>query len=198
MIRINLLPVREARRQANARQQGVFIGIAATAALIVCVGAYFWMAAKISSEQHQIQLAKAELRELEAVQKKVDEFTREREEIENKLQVIAKLESVRSGPVRLMNELADRIPQRVWLTKAVAKGGALELEGYSMDAEIVATFLTGLEESPVFSKVELQETNLNDLEGLKVNKFKVSSTYPYVSPESLMPAPAANPTPGAR
>jgi len=81
--------------------------------------------------------------------------------------------------VRLMDTVATQIPKRVWLTRLSAQEGDLEMEGRSLDAEIVAEFLTNLEKSDMVERVELQETQLKELEGLKLNTFKLKGAYPY-------------------
>ncbi|MGH9888627.1 MAG: PilN domain-containing protein, partial [bacterium] len=90
------------------------------------------------------------------------------------------IEAARTGPVKIMDELATRIPSRVWLTKMTAKGGTLELEGNSLDAEIVADFAAALEDSPMLSGVDLRETRLEETEGLKLSAFKMTAQYPYL------------------
>jgi len=191
MIRINLLPVREARRQANLRQQAMMLGTAAGAAMFVC----FWLHWSVSSaqaeEQQRIAEAKVELKQLEATRKEVDRFRKEKEEIERKLAVIAELEQNRQGPVRIMDELAMRIPKRMWLTELTMKDGALELEGVSLDAEIVAAFLASLSESELIQSVELDETRLEETDGLKLNSFKIHSRYGIAAaPVAASAAPA--------
>jgi Tfp pilus assembly protein PilN len=78
-----------------------------------------------------------------------------------------------------MDEIATRIPKRLWLTSLSLKEGVLQLAGVSLDAEIVAAFMTSLSESPIISNVELEETKLEETEGLKLNSFKVRSSYLY-------------------
>jgi type IV pilus assembly protein PilN len=177
MIKINLLPVREARRQANLRQQALLFGIATGAAAIICI----WLQVSIQStqakEQSRIVEARAELKALEATRQKVERFRKEKEEIESKLAVITELERNRQGPVRIMDEIATRIPRRMWLTEMKLHGGTLELQGVSLDAEIVAAFLAGLGESELFHDVELDETRLTETDGLKLNSFKIHSRY---------------------
>jgi type IV pilus assembly protein PilN len=124
----------------------------------------------------------AELASLQETRKQVERFEKERKDIEQKLNVIAQLESARSGPVRLMDEISSRIPERLWLNNMTAKGGVLSLKGLSLDAEIVAAFLTGLEESPLLTRVELLETKLEEIEGLKLNTFQIKGQYPHVQP----------------
>ena len=177
MIRINLLPVREARRQANLRQQGVFLGAAVGLAALVCVWMHLSIKSAQKSQDRQIATAKQELQQLEATRKEVDRFRKEKEEIERKLAVIAELERSRSGPVRILDEIATRIPNRVWLTELAMKSGSIELKGVSLDAEIVAAFMASLDESEYISAVELDETRLEEQDGLKLNTFKINGRY---------------------
>jgi type IV pilus assembly protein PilN len=180
VIRINLLPVREARRAANMRKQGVFLGGAAGAGVAISLIISMWMTARIAHERALITARETELKKLEATLKEVKKFQTEQQEIEQKLAIIDQIEAARTGPVKIMDELATRIPSRVWLTKMTAKGGTLELEGNSLDAEIVADFAAALEDSPMLSGVDLRETRLEEVEGLKLSAFKMTAQYPYL------------------
>ena len=180
MIRINLLPVREARRAANMRKQGVFLGGAAGAGVAISLIISMWMTARIAHERALITARETELKKLEATLKEVKKFQTEQQEIEQKLAIIDQIEAARTGPVKIMDELATRIPSRVWLTKMTAKGGTLELEGNSLDAEIVADFAAALEDSPMLSGVDLRETRLEEVEGLKLSAFKMTAQYPFL------------------
>jgi type IV pilus assembly protein PilN len=185
MIRINLLPVREARRAANLRKQGMLLVFALGAGVVFCLLISTWMAARIAHERSLVTAREAELKKLETTMNEVKKFQSEQQEIEQKLAVIDQIEAARLGPVRIMDELATRIPQRVWLTKLVEKNGTLELDGRSIDAEVVADFVVALEESPLLSNVDLHETKLEEVEGLKLSDFKVTAQYPFVkSPDA--------------
>jgi type IV pilus assembly protein PilM len=180
VIRINLLPVREARRAANMRKQGVFMAGAAGAGVAISLILSMWMTARISRERALITARETELKKLEEVQKEVKRFQAEQQEIEQKLAVIDQIEAQRTGPVKIMDELAQRIPQRVWLTGLTASGGMLEIQGHSLDAEIVADFAAALEESPMLSGVDLRESNLVEIDGLKLAAFMMTAQYPFL------------------
>lgn len=174
MIRINLLPVREARRKANLRQQGLLLGATLGAALVLCLGLHTAIAAQISAEETRVAEAQVELKKLEDTLLEVERYRKEKEEIEAKLAVITRLEKNRQGPVRIMDEVASRTPERLWLSELNLSDGVLEMKGTSTDNEVIAAFMTSLSESSFLSQVELQETNLKDAKGLKVNEFKIS------------------------
>ncbi len=182
MIRINLLPVREARRVAGVRHQGTLLGIFVGAAVLLAAVIHIVKLSEVSRTRKHIVAAQVELRALEEVRKEVERFMAEQDQIEQKLGVIAALERSRIGPVRILDEIATRIPKRLWLTNLSMQQGVLRLDGVSMDAEIVAAFMTSLGESPFVSNVELEETKLEETEGLKLTTFKVRSSYRYGDP----------------
>lgn len=190
MIRINLLPVREARRQASLQKQAAMLGIAAFVGVLACAWLHFSVKSAQKEQQQLIAQAQTELKQLEATRKEVERFRKEKEDIERKLSVIAELERNRQGPVRIMDEIATRIPKRMWLTQLTLKEGALELKGISLDAEIVAAFLASLAESDLIHQVELDETRLEETDGLKLNSFKIHSRYGSATPASLPASPA--------
>ncbi len=197
MIRINLLPVREQRKKASLQRQGTMLGMAVGLGALLAIGVHIKLNAEVKAGQRKIQEARAELVKLEEMRKKVEEFRSEREAIERKLKVIADLEKARKAPVRLLDEIATRIPRRMWLRKVVLDRGQLELEGVSLDAEIVAAFLTSLEESPLISEVELGETALKETEGLKLNTFQIDSRYLHVGAFDTAPAGPGGARPAA-
>ena len=190
MIRINLLPVRETKRQANLRKQGVFLGLAAGVGVCLSIGLGVSVAARTSAKEAQILAATEELQKLQKTRDEVEKFRAEKAEIERKLSVIANLEKTRTGQVKILDEVATRIPERVWLEEMELKQGVITLAGVSIDAEIVAEFMTSLSTSELFRDVTLTETTLKEKEGLKLNAFEIQARY---GPE---PAPAA--VPGAK
>ena len=76
-----------------------------------------------------------------------------------------------------MDVIATRLPKRVWLTEFEMKDGTLLLNGVSLDAEIVAAFMASLDESEFINEVELDETRLEEKDGLKLNTFRIRSRY---------------------
>ena len=177
MIRINLLPVRETKRQANLRKQGVFLGLAAGVGVCLSIMLGISVAARTSAKEAQIMAATEELQKLQKTRDEVNRYRAEKQEIERKLNVISNLEKTRSGQVKVFDEIATRIPERVWLDEMQLKDGVISLSGVSIDAEIVAEFMTSLSASDMFRDVTLTETTLKEKEGLKLNAFQIEAHY---------------------
>lgn len=196
MIRINLLPVREARRKADLRQQMLMIGASAVASLVLAAGAQQFVRSQISATNERIEQLNTQLAQFKPQQEKVDAYKAKKADIEQKLQVIERLEKSRSGPVHILDELASRTPERVWLTTMKASDGRIELEGMSLDNELVAQFLTDLNASPYFANVELKKTELQTVDALKLNTFRIVAQLE--SPDAPAPPAAAPAAPAVK
>ncbi|HTF33960.1 MAG TPA: PilN domain-containing protein [Myxococcota bacterium] len=173
MIRINLLPVREARRKADLQQFGLMIGVALGAAVAGVVLFHMSIRHEISNAQDRVVQMKQEIDAFKPQLAQVEQYRAKKADIERKLGVIHDLDRSRSGPVHVLDELSSHAPERLWLTSLEAIPSGVTLQGMSLDNEVVATFMKALEDSPYFQDVELRSTELSERDGLKLNKFEV-------------------------
>jgi len=112
------------------------------------------------------QESRAELVRLEA----------EAQDLQVKLDVIQGLDDARTGPLRLMEEVSSRTPERLWLTKLTTSGRRVVLSGESLDTGVVADFLRSLNESGFFENVDLESTSRGTAgQGVKVVAFTVTA-----------------------
>lgn len=194
MIRINLLPVREARRKAEMQQQLLLMGFVLGVSIVICLLAHFAMLASIVSAQSRVAQLNSQITEFQGQLAQVEDFKHKASEIERKLGVIRKLETSRSGPVRLLDELATRAPEKLWITSLQTDGNRIKLKGMSLDTDLIAQFLRGLTSSPLIKDVELSSTELAESSGLKLNSFQLTAALASHEPEaaaSTTTAPAS-------
>ena len=156
---INLLPHREARRVADLRESISLLVLG----LVLVAGGVFFVEKGVDRD---LELAEANVAQLEAdierykpQEKLVASFKKRKRQLQNKLDVIQSLERARSGPVRVLDELSERVPGRLWLTSVRTIDKGIRLEGQSLDTGVVADFLRGLNASPFFSNVDLDKTS---------------------------------------
>lgn len=156
MITINLLPVRAARKKENVRRQvSVFL---LCVALAICVLAYVTisMSHKISRIERDIETTETELKKYQAKAKEAAKIKKELKKLEEKMDIIVKLEANRSGPVRFMDALTGLIVgNKMWLTSLSESQGNMKLAGVATDNKTIADFMVNLEKSPYFSSVDL-------------------------------------------
>ena len=185
MIEINLLPHREARRVADARQTIAVLGLG----LVIATGGIYIVEQKMASD---LAAAEASVRQLESdieryqpQQKLVAQFKEKRNQLEEKLDVIDGLDKARSGPVRILDELATHTPEKLWLTSLETKGAEITLRGLSLDTGVVADFLRSLNSSDYFDSVDLEQTRSGrEEQGVRLVEFTIKAVLGAVRQES--------------
>ena len=177
MLEINLLPVREVRKRFETRQivlQQLLVLILTAAA----IGAFHTrLASKMARTQARIHQMDKDIAQFKPQLEQVEAFKKKKKELEKKIEVIESLDHQRRGPVRILAELSDRIPERVWLTSLETNGSQVKLQGESLDNELVAIFVRNLSESKYFGDVDLDGTKLSKQKrGLNVVQFDMKAT----------------------
>ena len=190
MLEINLLPVREVRKRAEARQTLLQLGLMMVLALCAVGAVHLQLRQEMDRVASRIQQMEKDIARFKPQLDQVEAFKKKKNELEKKIEVIDSLDRARRGPVRMMAELADRIPPRVWLTSLDANGGSIKLQGEGLDNELVAIFLRDLGASEYFDEFDLDGTKLNtEKGGLKLVKFDMKAAL--VSPKPVEPEAAA-------
>lgn len=194
MIRINLLPVREARRKADLQQQAAIAAGALVASIVLCVLLHGVMIARVAGAEGRVAGMNQQIEQFKPQLAQVEEFRKKKADVQQKLGVILRLDKSRSGPVHMLDELVTHSPERLWLTELDAAKGSVTVKGMSLDNESIAQFLTSLNDSAYFERVELDETELSERGGFKLNAFKIHAalTVPGVDDDAAT-APAARP-----
>jgi type IV pilus assembly protein PilN len=176
MIEINLLPVREARRAADLRQQLMQLLFV----LLIVMGAIGFvhseMSERILLSRARVAQMQRDIDQFKPQLEQVAAFRKKKAELEKKIGVIEELDRARGGPVRVMSELAAKTPKRLWLLSVSTNDGRITLKGESMDNELVAVFLRGLGDSKYFTDVDLNGTKLEGNEGdMRVVSFEINA-----------------------
>ena len=179
MIRINLMPRAEARRQA-ARQRDRQIGaVIACVLVLVIVIAELMSRRRLNEAEYTTEMYKAQLAELDRKHKEAMRLEKMRDELRAKLKTIDILERQRTGPVRVLEDLSDATPEKLWLTEMRETGGAVSLLGRGLDNQTIAVFMEKLEESPYFNQVDLVETKQIEDGKAKLKEFSIRASVLY-------------------
>ncbi len=184
MIRVNLLPVRAARKKENVRRQvsifflTVFFGI--------CAMGYFFLSLNraMGELNDQILNAQQELTELKAISRKVKEIKDKLDKLNAKMDIIQKLDTNRTRSVRIMDALTSLVvAQKMWLTNLKDTGGRMTLNGVAVDNKTIADFMRRLEGSPYFDQVNLVSSKQVAMgEGRKFNGFNINCMVSVLKP----------------
>ncbi len=175
MIRVNLLPVRAAQKKEKIRAQISVMILTIIAVLVICGALYATMSVKIGNQKEEIAQINTEINQLKKKIGEVGRYKKLKEELQAKLDVLEQLKQGQSGPVHLLDELSEVLPQRLWLTSFRESGGGISIAGVGINESAVAKFMQSLEASAYYQNIELQVTEQINQDGLKLQKFSVSA-----------------------
>ncbi len=159
MIKINLLPVRAAKKREFGRQQ---ILLFALVLVLAGIGNFFWynkLDSELTGLDQQIARTKAEIAQLEKTIGEVKSIKEDKKALEDKLKILDTLKKGRTGPVKVMDELATIIPQRVWLNDYTEVGGGVTLVGQAQSYEDLSAFSKKLKASVHFTNITIKRAS---------------------------------------
>ena len=179
MIRINLLPVKQAAQAERQRQEIIRAGLLFVLLVAIFVLLHLKAQHDISQTQSRIVAVEESLKALESQVRDVKDHEAKQKELDSKLKVIADLGRKRIGPVGVMTNLGKATPDRVWLTDFSESSGSATISGQAVDNQIVAEFLRNLGASRYFPTVDLVETTQDQIGDNKLRKFIVKAAIDY-------------------
>jgi len=177
MIKINLLPYKEERKRAAIVQQIVALSASLIIFILIIGTTHFYMTTTLNRLERNVETAKKKLEELTRITGDLEKFKQDKALVEKKIAIIQSLEKGRSGPVRILNEFATRIPKgRIWLITIEKMGNNLQIEGMAKDNPTIALFMKKLEGSPYIRTVDLVSSKQQPIADVKLMRFKLSCT----------------------
>ena len=172
MIRINLLPYRERAKKENVRRQASILGGVLVLFILILLAVHLYFTMGVNSLEAKVKAADVRLIELNKNVVVVENFKRDKKELEKKLGVIKSLEGNRLFPVVMLDELNKLIPSKdIWLEKIVHTGKDLRIEGMARDNGAVAFFMKSMENATFTQSVELVSSREKEIAGVKLQQF---------------------------
>jgi type IV pilus assembly protein PilN len=206
MIRINLLPIKDAQRAIGRRQQVSVALLSVSVALLVMVIPYVLQGRRIAQLDRDITQLNTDIERYNAQTREVHDLEKKRTELQAKLKVIEDLKQKRVGPMRMLEDLSTATPQKLWLVNFSETNGQATITGMALDNQTIAAFMRALQNSPYFYDVDLVETSQsepvrgaagNDT-GAVFKKFIVKAQLDYLGAGGKAHATPAAPPPGAK
>ena len=171
MVRINLLPHREQKRQARQRQfVSLAIGLAVLGIAVVGLG-HVVIAASIDNQGSRNKLLQDEIVKLDEQIKEIDKLREQTQALLARKQIVETLQANRTEAVHLLDQLVRQLPDGLYLKSVKQAGGRVTLVGYAQSNARVSTLMRNIESSPWLTLPELVEIKSVPLEKQKVNEF---------------------------
>ena len=168
MIKINLLPHREAKRK---QKQAAFIALMALGAVlgvvvVLMVGAY--NASRISIQEERNRVIANANKELDVKIEKIAGLKQEIEALKARQQAVEDLQGDRNQPVYLLDELVKQTPEGVFLKSFKQEGQRVTVAGNAQSQERVAELLRNLAGNSQW----LERPDLTEVRAVSLDKNK--------------------------
>jgi len=191
MIRVNLLPWREARRKAQRQHLGMLGGMVAVLGLLIVGAVHLTIAGYISVQSDRNEFLK---RENVRLDKEIEEIRKLKTEIAALLarkQVIERLQTDRAQAVYLLEELVQQVPDGVYLKGIKQTGRKVNLVGYAQSNARVSTLMRNLGASPYLEKPDLVEIKAAMVSKKRVSEFSMNVSLKQLQTEDAAKADKA-------
>ena len=185
MIRINLLPHREAARKARREQFFVLAGLVTVLASLIVFAVYTLIAGYISTQDGSNNFLKQEIAVLD---KQLDQIKRLKEQTQallSRKQVIENLQRDRGETVYMLSELVKQVPEGVYLKSLKQDGLKVSITGYAQSNARVSALMRTIEASPWLENPQLIEVKASVLNARRINEFGMTFVLTRNKPEDL-------------
>ena len=129
--------------------------------------------------QAKTQKAQKEIKSLEAIKKRVDEFKAKNRELRRRIEIINTLERNRTGPLFVMDALAAAMPSRAWIDEFTESGMNAKMIGIADNEFTIADLMESLQASPYFKTVELGVIKKTSMRKQQLRSFSLHSRLDY-------------------
>lgn len=126
----------------------------------LAAGTWWWLtASELKSWKAEKVRAEVELVRLQEVRKKADYFKKQKELLEQKINLITELKKKQSVPVHILDQISKSLPDFVWLDTMTANQRQVNITGKATTYTAVSNFYDNLSSSGSFTNVILGRTS---------------------------------------
>src|SRR3990172_6090487 len=163
MIRINLLPVRVAKKKESIRQQASVVGLSVVLLLLVLGIVYFSINKKVKEINESIKTE----------EKNIAQLDKEKKVILEKLNIVRQLEVNKRRHIKMLYDIAVAMPERVWIETLKEAGQTVTITGFAASDDVVADFMRSLKGILGAWNVELEIVEQKEKEKMKLAGFTI-------------------------
>lgn len=173
MIRINLLPVRVAKKKESIRQQASVVGLSVALLLLVLGMVYFSINKKVKEINESIKTEEKNIAQLDKEIGELKNIENEKKVIMEKLNIVRQLEVNKRRHIKMLYDIAVAMPERVWIETLKEAGQSVTITGFAASDDVVADFMRSLKGILGAWNVELEIVEQKEKEKMKLAGFTI-------------------------
>lgn len=169
--KINLLPWREERREEQKQDFLKVLGVVVLFAGIIVFAGDRYYNGEIDLQVERNKYLEKEIKVLEQRIAEINQLKQKRNQLLARMTVIQELQGNRPVIVRLFDELARQLSDKVYFTSLSYKGKALAINGVAETNNRISNQLRNFDESRWFEKPNVTGINANRSFGPQASNF---------------------------
>lgn len=198
MIRVNLLPHRQIKREARQRQFGLMAAFTAVAASVIVFMAHTVINAKVDAQSERNARLDAAIVKLDKEIKDIQDLKDQITAMLERKQVVENLQTNRSQAVVVFDELSRQLPEGMYLKSIKQVGNLITIEGVADTNARVATLVRNYNGSDWLESPGLVEIKAMTANGQKQNVFTLTVKLKAPQAEEVENAPKDKAKKGAK
>jgi len=181
---INLLPWRETHRKEKNIEFGVAVGIAALIAAAIGFAGFKYADDEVSFQQSRNDRLNQEIAQLQLELKEIEKLEETKNNLLSRMEVVQDLQSLRPQVVHLFQEVAENLPDGVYLTSMNQQAqDQLVIEGRAESNARVSALMRRLDRSEFLRNPTLELIEANKTEGFSTFKMNLYQVVPKINEE---------------
>ena len=125
---------------------------------LLAAGGWWWVEhSKLVKKQDEVTRKEGEAKKLEIIIAKVENYQKQKDALQKRIDLINQLKQNQKGPVMVMDRLSQDLPDLVWLDRMTLSGGAISLSGRGLNPNAIANFVENVKNDPLFEEPELNQ-----------------------------------------
>ena len=174
MIRVNLLPHRQIRREARQREFGLMALFSAVAACAILFMAYTIINSKVDNQLERNQRLNNAITKLDKEIADIKDLKEQISAMLERKQVVENLQTNRSQAVVIFDELSRQLPEGMYFKSIKQEGYTITIEGVADTNARVATLVRNFNQSQWLQSPTLIEIKAMTSDAQKQNQFIVT------------------------
>jgi type IV pilus assembly protein PilN len=174
MIRVNLLPHREARRKQQQQQFFILLAFVAAVGLASWFSVHTYLSDRLQEQQSRNNYLAEEIKKLDKQIAEIKKLQEQTAALLARKKVVETLQSNRAEVVHLLDQLVRQLPDGIYLKGIKQKGSVVTITGYTQSQARVSTLMRNLESSQSLEKPGLIEIKAVKLRGQRINEFTMN------------------------
>lgn len=180
--RFNLLPHRQMSQDRLRKILWRQITVASAAAIVLALLGQGWLHLRLAYEREEGQTLNAAIEALLADYRQAAHLQQRYTQLLQRQRLIESLDARRSTSVLLLADVAEAMPDQVYLTRLEEDGAQFSVEGRAVDSTDIARFLEKLSASMHLADVVLNEIRAQEQDVAAAFQYSIGARVKLASP----------------